>query len=145
MKRVIALTLAVAMIGMAFAGAGTVAADKHKEDPNDVDPVVVEEDDFDVTITADAELTQAQDVTQQNIANQDASVEQQAGVGGDGGDATASADAGDNSTANALAAGGAGGSGTAENVTQDASVDQSIQQDNTNVQQGESFAANILG
>ncbi|AXR82279.1 hypothetical protein [Natrarchaeobaculum sulfurireducens] len=165
MKRVIALTLAVAMIGMAFAGAGTVAAGADKADKNDVaDPVVVEEDQFDVSIATAAETNQAQDVNQANVADfGDVSAEQN--IDAQSGDATsgdlgqqqdvaASSDDG-NSTNVAIGAqiadfeNASTGDATSGDVNVDADqnvdVNQQADQSNQNTQSAETSAATILG
>ncbi|RQG93842.1 hypothetical protein [Natrarchaeobius chitinivorans] len=89
MKRALAITLTVAMIGsLAVVGlAGTAAAGEYPKDKNgDVDPIVVEEGPT-ITQTSSAEVVQGQDVTQQNVGEQTAVQEADQDATGIDGDA----------------------------------------------------------
>ncbi|WP_049924715.1 hypothetical protein [Halopiger djelfimassiliensis] len=139
MNRTLAITLTVAMIGsLAFMGlAGTAAA---HEGPEPAEPVTVEEDVTNLVQSSTADVTQAQEVNQQNFGEQSAQQDADQNSTGIGGDPIINVGITD----------GTDGSltidiGTTGDQTIEQNVNQEMSQSNQNSQVGEATAFNVLG
>ncbi|RQH00499.1 hypothetical protein [Natrarchaeobius oligotrophus] len=145
MKRALAITLTVAMIGsLAFMGlAGTAAAGEYPKDKDkngDVDPIIVD-DGPTIEQTAGAAVVQGQNVNQQNVGEQTAVQEAEQDATGIDGDANVNVnvDDGDNGDSTNVEVG----------TTGDQTIEQSITQEqaqvNENNQIGGAEAVNVIG
>ncbi|WP_207890185.1 hypothetical protein [Natrarchaeobius chitinivorans] len=144
MKRTLAITLTVAMIGsLAVMGlAGTAAAGEYPKD-NGVDPVIVEDDGVTVNQEAFAGVIQGQNVEQSNVGVQSATQSASQDATGIDGDANVNVnvnvDDGDNGASTNVEVGTTGD----QSISQ--SISQSQSQSNVNNQVGGAIAANVLG
>ncbi|WP_207891153.1 hypothetical protein [Natrarchaeobius oligotrophus] len=147
MKRTLAITLTVAMIGtLAFMGlAGTAAAGEYPKDDNDVDPIIVEDDGVTVNQEAFAGVIQDQNVEQSNVGVQTAQQNANQEATGIDGDANVNVNVGDNDNNDNNPDSTNVEVGTTGDQSIDQSISQSQSQSNVNNQVGGAAAVNIIG